>query len=200
VVVVEWGAAGRALVFTTWFGPGFVHTRLTKPANPISRCFFWPPSTDKSRVIKSAYTRVRAKLSSTRSITAMINMMEKKKQRSTPLSYANSRRLIGEKHEVETGVPRGSPVAPILFTADMSGVAFDKAKTEAIFLSKRRKKPTESVWVRDYDVQYNQHATRWLGIWIDSQRAPLREDEEGPQGDALHSTPDGATRNVSGRL
>jgi len=33
----------------------------------------------------------------------------------------------------------------------------------------------------------------------DPQRAPLREDE-GPQEDALHSTADGATRNVPGRL
>ena len=38
-----------------------------------------------------------------------------------------------------------------------------------MFLSKRRKKPTESVRVGDYEVQFNQHATRWLGIWIDSK-------------------------------
>jgi len=38
-----------------------------------------------------------------------------------------------------------------------------------MFLSKRRKKPTESVWGGDYDVQFNQHATRWLGIWIGSK-------------------------------
>ena len=44
-----------------------------------------------------------------------------------------------------------------------------EAKTEAMFLSKRRKKTTESVLVGDYEVQFNQHATRWLGIWIDSK-------------------------------
>ena len=49
-----------------------------------------------------------------------------------------------------------------------NGVTFDKAKTEA-FLSKRWKKPTESVRVGDYEVQFNQHATRWLGIWIGSK-------------------------------
>jgi len=39
-------------------------------------------------------------------------------------------------------------------------VAFDKAKTEAMFLSRRRKKPMESVQVGDYEVQFNQDATR----------------------------------------
>ena len=38
-----------------------------------------------------------------------------------------------------------------------------------MFLSKRRKKPKDSVRVGDYEVQFNQHATRWLGIWIDSK-------------------------------
>jgi len=38
-----------------------------------------------------------------------------------------------------------------------NGVAFDKAITEAIFLSRRRKKPMESVRVGDYEVQFNQH-------------------------------------------
>jgi len=105
----------------------------------------------------------------------------------------------GEEHEVETGVSQGSPVAPILFTAYLSGifdqveaacpgvqglsfvdnvawwadeksekevaealaraataaldwarengVTFDQAKTEAMFLSKRRRNPTETVRV-----------------------------------------------------
>jgi len=48
-------------------------------------------------------------------------------------------------------------------------VAFDHAKTEAMFLSKRRRKPTESVRVGEHDVPFNQHATRWLGVWIDSK-------------------------------
>jgi len=89
----------------------------------------------------------------------------------------------GEEHRVETGVPQGSPVAPILFTAYLSGIfdqveaacpgvqglsfvnnvawwtdgksekevaeaaALDwshRAKTEAMFLSKPRRKPTET--------------------------------------------------------
>jgi len=42
--------------------------------------------------------------------------------------------------------------------SEENGVAFDKAKTEAMFLSKR-KNPMESVRVGDYEVQINQHAT-----------------------------------------
>jgi len=124
----------------------------------------------------------------------------------------------GEEHEVETGVPQGSPVAPILFTAYLSGifdqveagsprtlvrgrrgmvgrrktekevaaalgraataaldwsrkngVTFDRAKTEAMFLSKRRRKPTETVPVGDDQIPFNKQATRWLGVWIDSK-------------------------------
>jgi len=127
----------------------------------------------------------------------------------------------GEEYKVETGVPQGSPVAPILFTAYLSGifdqveaacpgvqglsfvddvawwadgktekevaealgraamaaldwarengVTFDQAKTEAMFLSKRRRKPTETVRVGDDEIPFNKQATRWLGVWIDSK-------------------------------
>jgi len=38
-----------------------------------------------------------------------------------------------------------------------------------MFLSKRRRKPTESVRVGEHEVPFNQHATRWLRVWIDSK-------------------------------
>ena len=63
-----------------------------------------------------------------------------------------------------------------------------------------KKKPTEPVRVGEYEVQFNQHARNLDRPQNDAQRAPLREDEEGPQGNSLHSTPDGTTRNVPGRL
>jgi len=37
----------------------------------------------------------------------------------------------GEEHEVETGVPQGSPVAPILFTAYLSGI-FDQVEAACL--------------------------------------------------------------------
>jgi len=42
--------------------------------------------------------------------------------------------------------------------AEENWVAFDKAKAEAMFLSKRQRKPTEPVRVGDYEVQFNQRA------------------------------------------
>ena len=45
-----------------------------------------------------------------------------------------------------------------------NGVTFDRAKTVAIFLSKRRRKPTETVRVGDDEIPFNKHATRWLGV------------------------------------
>jgi len=38
-----------------------------------------------------------------------------------------------------------------------------------MFLSKRRRKPKESVQVGGHEVTFNQRATRWLGVWIDSK-------------------------------
>jgi len=127
----------------------------------------------------------------------------------------------GEEHEVETGVPQGSPVAPILLTAYLSrifdqveaacpgvqglsfvddvawwvdgksekevaealgraamtaldwsrknGVTFDRTKTETMFLSKQRRKPTETVRVGNDEIPFNKQAARRLGVWIDSK-------------------------------
>jgi len=51
----------------------------------------------------------------------------------------------------------------------MPSSPFDHAKTEAMFLSKRRRSPSESVQVGDHSVPFNKHATRRLGVWIDSK-------------------------------
>ena len=132
----------------------------------------------------------------------------------------------GIDHEVDTGIPQGSPVSPILFTVYLSGlfgymedrvpgikalsfvddvawttegttgngisesleqtaaaaqewatanaVSFDTAKTEAILLSGRRKcktpaAPPRGIEVEGRTVHFNKQATRWLGVWLDSQ-------------------------------
>ena len=69
------------------------------------------------------------------------------------------------KSEQEVARKLSEAIDAALGWARESGVAF---KTEAMFLS-RRKKPMESVRVGGYEVQFNQHATIWLGIWIDSK-------------------------------
>jgi len=128
----------------------------------------------------------------------------------------------GKANKVDTGIPQGSPAAPILFVTYLSGifdkveaavpgirglsfvddiswwaegaddvavaaklsaaaaasiewaaengVAFDQGKTEAAFLQGgKRAAPTATVTVGSSDVPFNREATRWLGIWLDSQ-------------------------------
>ena len=51
-------------------------------------------------------------------------------------------------------------------------MAFDHAKTEAAIFWRRRKKGAEAkamVKVGDNEVHFNKEATRWLGVWLDSQ-------------------------------
>jgi len=130
---------------------------------------------------------------------------------------------VGEAHAVDTGVPQGSPAAPILFVtylsgifdevepkipgvsglsfvddigwwvdgkddegvavklseaataamewAGQNGVAFDHGKTEAALFWRKRKmhEAKAKVKVGDNEVPFNKEATRWLGVWLDSQ-------------------------------
>jgi len=122
---------------------------------------------------------------------------------------------------VDTGIPQGSPVAPILFVTYLSGIfdeveaavpgvlglsfvddiswwvegkndeevaaklseaakaaagwaarngiAFDQGKTEAALFHKKRSASKATVAVGDRKVRFNKEATRWLGVWLDSQ-------------------------------
>ena len=54
---------------------------------------------------------------------------------------------------------------------DWAGVTFDHAKTQTMFLSKRRGRPAESVRVGEHGVPFNRHAARWLGVWVGSKVA-----------------------------
>jgi len=73
------------------------------------------------------------------------------------------------KSEKEVAEALGRAAEAALGWAADNGVTFDHAKKEAMFLSKRRRKPTEPVRVGRHGVPFNQHATRWLGVWIDSK-------------------------------
>lgn len=131
------------------------------------------------------------------------------------------------EREIETGIPQGSPVSPILFLIYISGVfeevtricplatslssiddlgfivsgssvkevgkalkkiaktviewgarnavTYNTSKTEAVLFSKgRRQKFNKQLLVTTIKVErdrisFNREATRWLGIWIDSQ-------------------------------
>jgi len=130
----------------------------------------------------------------------------------------------GDENPVDTGVPQGSPAAPILFVTYLSGildevertaagvsglsfaddigwwvggnnaeevagklllaaaaaiewagkngVEFDRGKTEAVIFWRKKRKGTQTearVKVGDKEVSFNRAATRWLGVWLDSQ-------------------------------
>jgi hypothetical protein len=127
----------------------------------------------------------------------------------------------GDVSPVDTGIPQGSPVAPILFVTYLSGifdvveravpgikglsfaddiawwargkneeevatklaeaaavsldwakdngVAFDHGKTEAALFRKSRAVPTATIQVGSKAIPFNTQATRWLGVWLDSQ-------------------------------
>jgi hypothetical protein len=53
--------------------------------------------------------------------------------------------------------------------ASLNGVAFDHGKTEAVLFRKSRASPKATIRVGTNDVTFNTAATRWLGVWLDSQ-------------------------------
>ena len=132
-----------------------------------------------------------------------------------------------KEKEIETGIPQGCPVSPILFLIYISGVfdkvletnplvtslsfvddlgfiaasssveevaktlenvaqvvlkwgrlnavTYDVSKTEAVLFSKSHRQRLNKqlreakVKVGDEKVSFNKEATRWLGVWLDSQ-------------------------------
>ena len=59
--------------------------------------------------------------------------------------------------------------AASLTWAANNGIAFDHDKTEAALFRRKQSPPTASVKVGNKEVPFNKEATRWLGIWLDSQ-------------------------------
>jgi len=53
--------------------------------------------------------------------------------------------------------------------AARNAVAFDHGTTEAAIFWKKRKSSKVKVRVGDNEVPFNKEATRWLGVWLDSQ-------------------------------
>ena len=49
-----------------------------------------------------------------------------------------------------------------------NGVTFDHGKSEAILFSRKRKTSTETITAGGREIPFNEQATRWLGIWLDS--------------------------------
>jgi hypothetical protein len=152
--------------------------------------------------------------------------------------------------EIQTGIPQGSPVSPMLFAIYLSGVftsvessvegaqvlsfaddvawmvsgkdvaevtrrlepcaahsitwaqenvvAFDSGKTEALLLTKTPKKmPRMQISVDGHPISYNKEATRWLGVWLDSQLT-LKEHHHNRLGKARKA--EARVRTLAGKL
>ena len=74
-----------------------------------------------------------------------------------------------EENELSETLERAAAAAQ-----EWANTTFDTDKTEAILLSRRRKhKPTapppRGIQVGETTVHFNKQATRWLGVWLDSQ-------------------------------
>jgi len=66
-----------------------------------------------------------------------------------------------------------------------------------MFLSKRRRKPTETVRVGDDETPFNKQATRWLGVWIDSKMT-LKEHHSARMKKARRAM--GCIRRLTGQM
>jgi hypothetical protein len=60
-----------------------------------------------------------------------------------------------------------------------NGVALDHGKTEAALFRRKKTAPTVSIRVGTNDISFNTEATRWLGVWLDSQVTPKSTMQSG---------------------
>jgi hypothetical protein len=86
------------------------------------------------------------------------------------LSFADDiARWVKGKDQKEVATKLAEAAAASLDWAKDNGVAFDSGKTEAALFRKSRAAPTATIQVGTNDLPFNTAATRWLGVWLDSQ-------------------------------
>jgi hypothetical protein len=73
------------------------------------------------------------------------------------------------KDEEEVAAKLAEVAAASLDWSRDNGVAFDHGKTEAALFWKSRAALTATIQVGTNDIPFNTEATRWLGVWLDSQ-------------------------------
>jgi len=84
-----------------------------------------------------------------------------------PSGNWNSTRLTS-RQRYQLAKPSEAAAVSIHWAAS-NGVAFDHGKTEVAIFHRKKATPTATVKVGDNTVPFSKEATRWLGIWLDSQ-------------------------------
>jgi len=75
------------------------------------------------------------------------------------------------RNEKEVAAKLSQAAAAAIEWAGQNGVAFDRGKTEAAMFWQKKKGTVAAAKVKvgDSEVPFNKDATRWLGVWLDSQ-------------------------------
>jgi len=76
---------------------------------------------------------------------------------------------VKAENEEEVAAKLAEAAAMSLDWAKDNGVAFDQGKTEGVLFQKKKGTPTATIRVGTSDIPFNSEATRWLGVWLDSQ-------------------------------
>jgi len=79
--------------------------------------------------------------------------------------------LAEGRNDKEVAAKLSQAAAAVIEWAGKNGVAFDQGKTEAAMFWRKKKGTAAAAKVKvgDSEVPFNKEATRWLGVWLDSQ-------------------------------
>jgi hypothetical protein len=76
---------------------------------------------------------------------------------------------VEEKDDREVAEKLSKASAAACKWATSNGITFDHGKSEAVFFSRARRPPTAMIRTGGREILFNRTATRWLGVWLDSQ-------------------------------
>jgi len=105
-------------------------------------------------------------------LSGIFDAVEKAAPGISGLSFVDDIRWWAKgRNNEEVAVKLSEVAAAAMEWGKDNGVAFDQGKTEAAMFWRKRKgtKAKAKVRVGDNEVPFNKEATRWLGIWLDSQ-------------------------------
>ena len=94
----------------------------------------------------------------------------------TSLSFVDDLGFIASGNSVKEIVKALEKVAKeVIEWGRLNAVTYDMSKTEAVLFSKSRRQRLNKqlrkakIQVRSEKISFNKEATRWLGVWLDSE-------------------------------